>query len=243
VIVDNKRVIVFVGAYGSGKTEIAINYALRRRRLGEKVTLIDLDLVTPYFRSREARQPLEQEGVDVVSPEGGLAMADLPVMPPRIAGSLDDRERCVIIDVGGDPTGARVLGTIRKSLPEGDHDILIVLNARRPFTRTPDTMLESMGRIEAASRVKITGIVNNTHVCGLTTPAEVLDGYEKVAAVGRESGLPVVFSGALKEVVAQIDADSFPTPLLSISRHMLAPWEQPDEYWKRTTPMRLEEWE
>jgi hypothetical protein len=223
----SKSVVIIVGGYGSGKSEVAVNLA---RFLGveqtEPVTIADLDIVNPYFRSREAAARLAELGVRSIVPSGEKFYAELPIILPEIKGAIENREGKLILDVGGDDVGATVLSSLSGAFVPDEYELLLVLNARRPFTSTVDGCLKMIGQIEAASRLKFTGIISNTHLMTETTASIVLDGYRLAQAVGKKTHLPVVFLSALNEIVQALDAATLDVPVLTLNRLLLKPWEK-----------------
>ncbi|MHC4958930.1 MAG: P-loop NTPase family protein, partial [Planctomycetota bacterium] len=157
--------LMIVGNYGSGKTEVAVHIAAQAAARGEPVSIVDLDLVNPYFRCREARAWMEQRGVDVVVPPPRLEWADLPILLPEVPALLHPAPgRHVVFDVGGDDVGARVLASLHCALGSSPYELWQVINARRPFTDTVGGCLKMLDSIESASRLKVTGLVANTHL-------------------------------------------------------------------------------
>jgi hypothetical protein len=226
VPVFDKRVIVFAGAYGSGKTEVAVNYAQGLATSQSKpVSIIDLDIVNPYFRSREAASDLETQGVHVIMPHNDMCHADLPIILPEIRGEIERSDGIVIVDVGGDDVGSRVLSSMVDAFAPKGYEFLIVLNARRPFTSDVAGSLRMMRDIETSSRLKFTGIVSNSHLIGETTAAVVIEGYKLAEEIGRAAEIPVVFVSVVAEVAQQLDADVVAAPVFALTRRMLKPWE------------------
>ncbi len=187
----SSRITILVGHFGSGKTEIAINGAQALARAGRRVVLVDLDVVKPYFRSRSARAVLAAQGIEVVAPQGENIFADLPIIVPAIRAAVRDPARTVLVDAGGDPTGARALGSLADAIPAEGADTLAVLNFRRPFTTTATDAVAMVRAIEAAARRRVTGLVSNTHLLGETTAEVVLHGYELARQAGEALGVPV----------------------------------------------------
>lgn len=225
-----RRVTLVVGHFGSGKTEIALNGALRLADSGVSVTLVDLDVVKPYFRSRSARTMLSERGVELIIPSGENVFADLPIIVPRIRGALRDGEQRVIIDVGGDDTGARVLGSLADVMPTDDIECLLVLNFRRPGTRDAEDALEMIRRIEIVSRVRVSGLVSNTHLMDETTPAVVEEGFRLAAETGRRAGVPVVAVTVPGEVADRLDPEAvalggMSCPIIPLERIVKPPFE------------------
>ena len=219
------RLLMVVGNYGSGKTEVAVHLARRWARQDISVSLADLDLVNPYFRCREARIPLEKEGVRLVVPSPRLEFSDLPIVLPEIPAMLRPAPgHCSIFDVGGDDVGSRVLASLRCALGALPYELWQVINHNRPFTNTVGGCLNMQASIEAASRLKVTGLVANTHLMEHTDARVVYDGYELARDVARSSGLPlrcVVVPAALAHDPL---LDSIEAPLLPIHRMLLPPW-------------------
>jgi hypothetical protein len=221
----DRRVTVFVGHFGSGKTEIALNGALDLARRGEEVTLADLDVVKPYFRSRSARNILAEAGVKLLAPEGENIHGDLPIIVPQIRSVLRDETRRVIMDVGGDGSGARVLGSLIDVIPVDETDCYVVLNFSRPSTPDVDGAVAMVEEIEMVSRVKVTGLVSNTHLMSETTAEVVLDGHHKAVETGRRLGIPLV-AVAAQEGVAAGAAETIDCPLIRLRRIVVPPHEQ-----------------
>ncbi len=192
-----ERIVLIVGNYGSGKTEVAVNLAIRLAEQ-HRVSIADLDIVNPYFRCREARQEMEDHGIRVIYPHGEYHAADLPIILPEIRGAILEGQDFLILDVGGDDVGARVLSSLADLLVGRACAMLQVLNARRPFTDTVAGALKIRREIEAASRLPITGLISNTHLLEQTDVATVMEGLALARAVGREAGLPVRAEGAVR---------------------------------------------
>lgn len=186
-----RRVTILAGHFGSGKTEIALNGALGLAASGIEVSLVDLDVVKPYFRSRSAREFLRQAGVQLVAPDGEFFSSDLPIILPQVRGALGDRSRKILMDAGGDDTGARVVGSLTDAIPVEETDFLLVLNFRRPFTPDADAALAMAREIEATARLKITGLVSNTHLMKETTLEVVMAGHEMALRTSRLMGIPL----------------------------------------------------
>jgi hypothetical protein len=235
MLCGRERVTLFLGNFGSGKTEVAVNYALHfadRDRdgsaSGNGTTLVDLDLVNPYFRSREPMEELEAHGVRVVVPDAQYRHADLPILAPEVRAALMASTSRVILDVGGDDVGARVLGALHDALPSGSYRALMVLNGNRPHTRDVAGIIRIRSEIELAGRIQVTGFVSNTHLMGETTVATVLAGYRLAKQASSVSGLPLEFitapPGMAEEVAGQVDCEVLP-----LRRTLSVPWQKRDE--------------
>ena len=187
-----KRLTLFAGHYGSGKTNIALNYALWLRAQGLKVTVADLDIVNPYFRTKDGEAQLKAAGIRLISSDYANSNVDLPALPGDAYSLVDDRSVHGVIDVGGDDRGALALGRyVPKIREEGDYEMLFVLNKARPLTRNIDDALEVFCEIEAACALPFTAIVGNTNLGPLTKPEDVIAGAEFAEQFGRRVGLPV----------------------------------------------------
>ena len=222
--------LVLVGDYGSGKTEVAVNLALdlARRRPSEgarALAIADLDLVNPYFRSREAREPLEDAGIRVVMPGGGQQFADLPILLPQVKGLLQDPDTLCILDVGGDEVGARVLASLSPQFDPAHVALWFVVNGRRPFCDSAEGVLEAIQRVEAGARGwRVTGLVSNTHLMQETTLEMVEQGIGLGREVADRLGIEVVFVAAMEDVVEQGATTVLGCPLLTMRRLMVPPW-------------------
>ena len=227
---DNAGLLMVVGNYGSGKTEVAVNLALGLAGRGIATTIADLDIVNPYFRCREARQLMEEHGIRVVAPPPAMAWADLPIMVPEIKEMLHPAPGAAsLFDVGGEDTGARLLSTLVEPLDGAPYELWQVLNARRPFTSTVAGCLKLKDDIENASRLRVTGLVGNTHLMAETTPEVILEGWQLVSQVARETGLPVKFITAMDDLADDEQLQEVKAPILRLQRYMLPPWTRPED--------------
>lgn len=222
---STKRLTIFVGDYGSGKTEVSLNFVLALRGYKERVKIADLDIVNPYFRSREASEILKRADIELIAPAGEQAWADLPIILPGIAGAIHDEGANVVLDVGGEAAGSRVLSSLLNEASEIDYDLLAVLNANRPFTADADGSENVLHKIEEASNLRVTGVVSNTHLLRETTPEMVLKGYEVAERLARRLGVDVRFISVEKSVAERLDTSSLSAPVFALTRYVLLPWE------------------
>lgn len=215
------RLTLVTGHYGTGKTEFSVNLALALAGEGARVALADLDIVNPYFRSRERRELLEAAGVRLVATSQALADADVPALPAELHAVLEDRTVRGVLDIGGDPSGARVLRRYRPRILKEDYQLLYVVNAARPEVRTAERSVEYLRGIEAVTGLSCSGLVNNTHLCNETTPETVREGALLAGEVSRMTGIPVVCHAAEARFQNPLrDLDPFP-----IEIRMKKPWE------------------
>ncbi len=205
IAMEHKRLTLFAGHYGSGKTNIAVNYALRLAGEGKKVCIGDLDIVNPYFRTKDSQQVLEQAGVTLISPQFANSNVDLPALPAESYRLVEDRSTYGIMDIGGDDRGAYALGRfVPAILRENDYRMIFVANCYRPLTRTPEDAMEVMREIETACGLQFTDIINNSNLATETTAQTVLDSRAYVEKLSSLSGLPVFATTAVTAVAEQI---------------------------------------
>ena len=189
---DHKRLTLFAGHYGSGKTNIALNYARSLKREGNNVVIADLDIVNPYFRTKDSEEALRAEGIGLIVSEFANSNLDVPAMPKEIYNLVDDRSTLGVLDIGGDDRGALALGRYVPAIrEENDYEMLLVVNMYRPLTRTAEDTIEVMREIEDACRLPFTGIVNNSNLGPQTTPVTVLKSLTYANEIAEKTGLPV----------------------------------------------------
>ena len=221
-----KGIVIIVGNFGSGKTEVAVNLAVNRKRSGIDVRIADLDLVNPYFRTREAREPLAELGIEVVLPPEKYLQADLPILSPAIAGLIRRPSQLTLIDAGGDDVGATVLASLADPFRKKRVHMLQVINPYRPFTDTVAGCLRMRDQIEKASKMTITGIVGNANLIDETTVEHIYKGHDFVKTVSDQGRLPIEFITASVELMPEIDIERFSCPVLPIERQLVPPWKK-----------------
>ena len=225
-----RPVVILVGHSGSGKTEIAVNLAFGLRGRGAAVTVVDLDLVKPYFRCRLAKDDLEARGIRLVAPGGDRFYADLPILAPEVRSAAGDgagRKGWVIFDVGGNDLGARVLGSFSGLLDRTATDLLFVVNANRPFAADLPSQRTMLRGVEAAARLGVTGLVANTHLMQETTAETVRAGIRAARELETATGIPLRFCAVPQELARLFDAQARTAddpPMLVMERHIVAPF-------------------
>lgn len=219
-----KRLTLFAGHYGSGKTNIAVNYALKLALSGKKTVLADLDIVNPYFRTKDSEKTLEREGIELVVSDFANSNVDFPALPKDVYGALADEEKHIVMDIGGDDRGALALGRwaddIRSS---GNYEMLAVINASRPLTSTPEETVEVLKEIECAGGIAFTGIVNNTNLGPQTTPEYVLSSLPYAEAVASALDLEIRFTCCEKALAGRLEGNIpriFPIDIQKLCYHM-----------------------
>ena len=219
-------IVVIVGAYGSGKTEVAINLAAHMHAMGSVVRLADLDLVNPYFRAREARHALGRLGIEVVLPPAQYMQADLPILTPAVSGMLNNPSGLTLLDVGGDDVGATVLAALADSFNGKAVQVLQVINPNRPHTDTVSGCLKMRAAIEAKAKLSITGIVGNTNLIEETHEADILAGYEFAKQVAEAGRVPLVFITMPSALLTRLDKKDIQCPVLELKRQLIPPWKK-----------------
>ena len=202
---DHKRLTLFAGHYGSGKTNIAVNYALQLAGEGRPVSIADLDIVNPYFRTADSAKELQTAGVHLITPQFANTNVDLPALPAEAYRLLTDKNSYGIMDIGGDDRGAYALGRYVPAIKEeNNYRMVFVANCYRPLTRTPEEALEVMREIEAACSLQFTDIVNNSNL-GTETDAEtVLQSLSYIEKLSQISGLPIFLHTARADVAQEL---------------------------------------
>ena len=239
--------VIFTGRFGSGKSETAINYAIslgRRLPRGEGApgsdkgrpvgaVLIDLDIVTPYFRSRETADRLLKLGVRVVAPSVIGQHLDTPAITPQILGAIQQSDLPVVLDVGGDKQGARALGQFSTAISQGGYTMHFVVNPYRPFTDTLEGLRGSIAEIEASARLHVSSLVSNPNLIGATTIEQIVEGHAKIERFAASLGLPIAFVCVERRWTDALPTDTpgepastaLDQPVLVLDRHFVMSWE------------------
>jgi hypothetical protein len=222
--IDLRGIVIIVGNYGSGKTEVSINLAVHQKRQGMEVRVADLDLVNFYFRTREALTFLNDLGIDLVLPPAEYFNADLPILAPEVAGMIRQPTDLTLLDVGGDDAGATVLSALADAFVGKSFRMLQVVNPFRPHTDSITGCGKIRKEIESASGMTINGIVGNANLIEETTVETICEGYDFVCKLSGETGLPLEFITVEKRLLPQIDPTIIKSPILTIDRQLCPPW-------------------
>ena len=202
----DKRVTLFAGHYGSGKTNIAVNWALKLRETHERVLIADLDIVNPYFRTKDSLEELNKAGIRLISSEYANSNVDLPALPTEMYSITDDTSSMAVVDIGGDDRGAYALGRYAPGiLEENDFDMLFVVNMYRPLTTTARDTIEVLYEIEAACHMPFTGIVNNSNLGDMTTTADILASLPYANEIAEKTHLPVRFTSVRSDLAPALE--------------------------------------
>lgn len=227
-----KGVVIIVGNYGSGKTEVAVNLAVHQQRSGLQVSIADLDLVNPYFRTREARNALTDLGIRTVLPPENMLHADLPILTPEVAGLIRNPGDLAVLDAGGDDVGATVLSALADGFRDSRSPVrmLQVVNPFRPSTSSLEGCLKMRASIEKAAGMAVAGWIGNTHMLAETTPDHIIEGHDFMNALAGKSGVPLFFITAAAHLHDLVAAAVSDCPILPIFRQLVPPWQNRDRF-------------
>lgn len=223
---SENRITILVGNYGSGKTELSLNLSLDFANQDKQVALVDLDIVNPYFRSRERAELLVSRGVMPVLPQSEYIMSEAPALSPEITGYLANLDYHVIIDVGGDNTGATALGRFSEILDEEKYEMYLVVNVNRPDTDSPEKVIAMLSSIEGASGLKVTGLVNNTNLAWETDLSVILEGQAIIEQVSIQTGLPIAFVAVERNLLKKIRHSLLGHKIFPVNILMRLQWAQ-----------------
>lgn len=218
------RITIFTGHFGSGKTEISVNYAFQLARSGKKTVIVDLDIVNPFFRTADAKKPLEDKGIKVITPVYANTNVDVPSLPAAINSVFEDRSYQVVLDVGGDDLGARVLSRYNEEITREDHIHYFVVNTRRPMTRTPDEIELMVYEIQNSARLKVDSFVNNANLLGASSPELIGEASGIIGKVSGKLGIPVGIISGMEEVLRDY-AGGPGIDRLYMDKYIRLPWD------------------
>ncbi len=195
----DKRITILSGHYGSGKTNIAVNIALDLKTRHERVAVADIDIVNPYFRTKDSEELFKEKGIRLICSPYANTNIDIPALPQDIYAITDDKELYCVLDVGGDERGALALGRIAPRIDEeNDYEMLYVLNTFRPLTRDVESALEVMREIEDACKLKFTAIVNNSNLGAETSDDDIIGSIAVSKALAERVGIPMIYTTVRK---------------------------------------------
>ena len=224
MITDDKRIRIIIGHYGSGKSEFALNYVTKLRELVDtNVAIADLDVVNVYFRSREKKELLNKKNIEAIDSSIQTQTLDVPSISARVMTPLNDSSYNYVMDVGGNEVGARVVGRFSELIDENDYDMFCVVNANREQTQTAKEVINHIREIEKSSKLKVTGLINNTHLIRETTLEDILRGQEVVKEVSRICSIPIKYVSCLEELIDQLPKD-IEGEILPINLYLREQW-------------------
>ena len=200
-----KRITMLCGHYGSGKTNVAVNLALEMSKTHDNVVALDLDIVNPYFRTKDSMKEFEKAGIRLIASEYANTNVDIPALPQEMYAVTDDKSITAVLDVGGDDRGALALGRLAPAiLSENDYEMLMVINCYRPLTKTAEQTIEVMHEIETACKMKFTGLVNNSNLGALTTKEDILASLPYAEEVSLKTGIPLVLTSVREDISEEL---------------------------------------
>ena len=213
------RLFVYMGMFGSGKTELAINTAIELRKHSSRVALVDIDVISPYFRSRDERDFLKAKGIEVIAPPGVLSHADLPIITAQMGGYISNSNYFTVADVGGNEDGATVLGSVKQFLDSTNKTVFFVVNTLRPFSTTIDEIAKNVQKLSEMGKVKVDYLVCNTNIGVETSNEDIRKGEEIVGKVSEYLEIPVAFTAVKNEMNY-----SGKFPIFRLKRYLVNLW-------------------
>ncbi len=218
------RITIFTGHFGSGKTEVSVNYAFHLARSGKKTVIVDLDIVNPFFRTADAKKPLEEKGIKVIVPVYANTNVDVPSLPAQINTVFEDKSYHVVLDVGGDDLGARILSRYNGEITKEDYIHYFVVNTRRPMTRTPEEIERMVDEIQGSARLKVDSFVNNANLLGASSPELIAEASGIIGGVSEKLGIPVGIISGMQDILSDYTGDPG-VERLYLDKYIRLPWD------------------
>ncbi len=227
---DWPKAIAVTGALGSGKTEWVLNLALGFKSLDETVTIADMDIINPYFCIRQVAEILGDKGFKIITPPENSRWSDMSIVSPQVLWALGEDSGRLLLDIGGDAEGALALKQFEPDIKEAGYLLILVVNAFRPQTSSPESIEKMMRKMEQIGGLSVGALISNSHLMDETSPSDVADGLNVVKEAGERLGVPVLFAGVSPELhcrTAEIFAErEITVPLWPLFRYMMLPWEE-----------------
>lgn len=219
-----KRITVFAGHYGSGKTTAAVAYAKKLREQHEKVMIVDIDLVNPYYRTKDAEEELSALGISVISPTYANTNIETPSVPAQVMAAFSQKDAYVVFDAGGDDDGGTVLSRFFVEFSQEDYDFFMVVNTKRPLTGDPESIIIYKEEIERASRLQFTAFLNATNLSEETTVSDVLEGEQVVEELSRKTGIEHRYTFVMESLIPLLPKD-VQQKAVAVKLFHKKPWE------------------
>jgi len=220
----DKRINIFTGHFGSGKTEVALNYVFNLAAANKKTVIVDFDIVNPFFRTVDAKKKLEDSGIRLISSVYANTNVDVPAVPAEINSLFNQKEYKVVLDVGGDDLGAKALSAFKDDIVADDYEMYMVINLKRIMTDSEDKIINMIDEIQESSRIKVTKLVNNTNLLHMSTGEEILEGQAVIESVSKKLGIPVGFTAGLQNAITNVK-DKINSDILYLNKHIKLPWD------------------
>jgi hypothetical protein len=208
-----KRIHIVTGHYGSGKSEISVNLAVELSETEKNIVFADMDIINPYFRSNEAKSILENHGISVITTKYANTNVDIPALTGELSRYLADKNTTLVMDVGGDDAGARVVGRYRNEITSDDAIMYFVINCFRPETKTIDGVLKILDEVKNASGMEVGALINNSHLLDKTTGSDIEKGMEFAYEVSMKTDIPIAFHAVMKADFAKLSSPVVETVL------------------------------
>ena len=208
-IIEKNKLIIFFGMFGTGKTELAINTALKVKEGFDKVSLADIDTISPYFRSRDVKEELSKRGIETLTPSERLMRADLPIIVPQVGGYIQNPWYKNIVDVGGNDDGATVLGSLNNFIRNVDYAGLLVINRHRPFADDPEKVKRQIEALTSKGRIRADYLVNNTNLSDETNDQVIFNGEEYITEISERTNIPVLCTVVEKGMAVETKYEKF----------------------------------
>ena len=217
------KIQIFSGHFGSGKTEVALNFAMNQKKLGKKVTIVDFDIVNPYFRTNDAKNVLTENGIKLIANDYASTNLDMPTVPLNIL-SVCEEDSVVIFDVGGDDDGALALGQYKQYFDKYGYEMHLVVNTKRPLTESCEDLLEIAQRIEKASRLTFTDIYNNTNLSVLTDEKTLFSDYGEIEKLSQKMGIIIKKNCGIEAALGNVP-EKLKDTVFKMNIFIPKPWE------------------
>ncbi len=222
-----KRINIFTGHFGSGKTEVAVNYAFKMAEADFKTAIVDFDIINPYFRTADAKEALESNNIRVLLPRFANTNVDIPAIPAEIYSLFQDKTYKVVLDVGGEDLGAKAVSRFKEEITSDDYEMFFVINTKRGMTDTPEKIYEMIAIIEDGANIKITKLINNSNLLEETTPEIIFHGNEIISEVSRKTGIPIAITAGMEELVNSFNSEQLSgSEILSMRKQIFLPWDR-----------------